>query len=91
MADPFTILLTGDLLTAVLTVFTNVMEFWFYAVMILGFEVLLYLKTENITMVAVTSAILIAVMTSLIPTAGVSFAIIVFFMVGAAILWKVFH
>ena len=91
MTDPFTILLTGDILMAVISVFTNVMDYWFYALILLGFEILVYLKTENITMVAVIGIISIATMSALIPTAGMSFAIIAFFIITAAVFWKIFH
>lgn len=91
MADPWTLLLTGDFISALLSVFTNVMGFWFYALMLFAFEILVYLKTENVTMVVITSIIITIAMSALIPAQAASFAYIAVALIIATILWKAFH
>jgi uncharacterized membrane protein len=59
--------------------------------MIFAFEIVVYLKTQNITMVAVTGIIIMSVMSALMPASAIQFGILAIILTFAAILWKVFH
>lgn len=91
MADPWILLLNGQFVDAILAIFTNSMGFWFFALVLFAFEILVYLKTESPTMVAVTGIIISIAMTALMPTEAMSFAYVAIALLIAAILWKIFH
>ncbi len=91
MADPWILLLNGQFVDAILAIFTNTMGFWFYALVLFAFEILVWLKTESPTMVAITGIIISSAMSILLPTEAVSFAYIAVGLLIAAILWKIFH
>lgn len=91
MADPWVLLLNGQFIDAIISVFTNSMGFWFYALILFAFEILVYLKTESPTMVATTGILISIAMTALFPVEAVSFAFIAIALLMAAILWKIFH
>ena len=86
----YSVLLTGDLLSAIVCPFTNVMNYWFYAVMMLIALTGMYFKSQNATFVAVMGIISGITMATLLPPEAHWFAYVMVTIATAGILYKVF-
>jgi len=67
MADCLTLLLQGDILTGITCPFTNVIGLYFYAIMIMTFEVVLILKYDEISVPATVGIFYGFLMLALLP------------------------
>lgn len=67
MADCFALLTSLNLLGAMVCPFTNSMDLWFYGVMLLTMETAIWLKTQNMTMVSVTTVLYGTAIAALLP------------------------
>ena len=86
----YSVLLTGDLLNAIVCPFTNVMGYWFYAVMMLIALAGIYFKSQNVTLVALMGIMSGTTMAMLFPPETHQFAYVMVAIAMAGILYKVF-
>ena len=87
MADCLTLLLTGNILTGITCTWTNVIGLWFYAIMLMTLEVVLFIKTDNIigpamlgVMVGILMIAILPPVMAIIPTIilGVNLAVVMY-------------
>ena len=69
MADCMTLILQGDILTAITCTWTNLIGLWFFAVMLAALEIAIYLKYDNFQAPAIMGSFIGALMTYYIPPA----------------------
>lgn len=80
----YDILLTGDVLGAVVDLYTNIMGFWFYAFGVFVILTMVYFKSKNLSIVAIVGLMMSAVLTryGLLPPEGVQ---VLYIMMGLAV------
>jgi len=87
VADCLALLLTGSILTGITCTWTNVIGLWFYALMLMVLEVVIYIKTESVVGPAMLGVVLGVLMVGTLPPAmatvpamilTVNFAIVIY-------------
>lgn len=69
MADCLTLILQGDILTAITCTWTNLIGLSFYAIMLAALEIAIYLKYDNIQAPAIMGSFIGILMVYYIPPA----------------------
>lgn len=64
MPTPFEVLVTGDILAAVLQVYTDVLGFWVYVIGLMALLAGIYYKSKNITAVSVVGLLVATALSS---------------------------
>lgn len=88
MADCLTLLLQGSVLTGLTCTWTNIIGFWFYALVLAAFEVSIAIKFENITAPAVIGLFISILMINYFPPEVKLLPILIFIINAAAIIYK---
>lgn len=88
MADPITLIGTGDIAGAAIAVFTNVIGLWVWIIGALIIMGAIYIKTQDITMPSILGIILFASMIALFPPEGGNIAALFLILSVAAALSK---
>jgi len=83
-------LLKGDLIGFIIALYTSVMGEVFFAFILLGISVPLYIRTQSLAYVTVVWIILGALLEAIIPTTGLSLGKILMVLGVAAILYQLF-
>lgn len=91
MADCLALILQGDILNGITCTWTNVIGQWFYVIMLLAFQITLYIKYENTNAPAVLGAFTGLLMLSLLPAEAWSISLGVLIFNIAIILYSVYH
>ena len=91
MADCLTLLLTGDILTGITCTWTNVIGLWFFAIMLMTLEVVLFIKTDNITGPALLGVMVGLLMIATLPTAMALIPITIISVNFAVVAYKLFR
>ena len=82
---------TGDIFGAVLGSYTNVMGYWFYAIVMMMGMSMIYIKTQNFGTVTVTGMIISAAAIPFMPTDTLGL-IFVFLALGITfVMYRAFH
>ncbi len=89
MADCFAILLQGDLIGATICPFTNVMYYWFYAIVFAGIMIPVYIRTQDTLPLFTGGLILFAGMTTLLPPEVHSILYFFIILMGAGFLYRI--
>jgi len=90
MADPITLIGTGNILGAATAVYTNVIGQWAFMIGALIIMGAIYLKTQNVTMPSILGIILFGSMVALFPPEGGNIALLFLILSVAAALSKAF-
>jgi len=90
-SEAFNLLLSGDVVTAIAMPFTDLMGGYFYALLIMLWEFLVYMKTENYATAMITGMVFSGVFILLLPL-SMHRPLYVFIALGVAIiLYRVVH
>ena len=91
MADCLTLLLTGNILTGITCTWTNVIGLWFYAIMLMTLEIVVFIKTDNITGPALLGVTVGILMIATLPTAMAIIPTIILGVNLAVVAYKLFR
>ena len=91
MADCLTLLLTGSILTGITCTWTNVIGLWFYAIMLMTLEIVLFLKTDNVTGPAILGVMVGILMIASLPTAVTLIPVTILTVNFAVVAYKLFR
>ena len=58
MTDPWSLLIAGDIMGAILTSYTNIIGYYFYGLIIFIGMIILYLKTQNYGLIGVVGLLI---------------------------------
>ncbi len=86
----YSILMTGDLINGITCVYTSVLGYWFYAIMMLVAITGMYFKSHNVTFVAVMGIISGFTMASLFPPEIHQFGYVMVALALTGVFYKVF-
>ncbi|RLJ01798.1 MAG: hypothetical protein DRP10_03165 [Candidatus Aenigmatarchaeota archaeon] len=89
MTELFSLLMEGKIIQAIFGVYTGVMGSWFIVLLLLlGFS-MVYIKTQNASLLAVLGLMLgVTALFSVVPTQFHNFIFIIMALCTVAILWK---
>ena len=90
MVEPYTLITSGQFLNAILSVYTNVMGSWVYALVLFFGFTLIYLKTQNIGTVAVVAMLIGGTILTTMPPEVHNLAYFLLVLGLAAIMYKAF-
>jgi len=90
MADPWTLLIAGDLIGAVLASYTNIIGYYFYGLIIFIGMVILYMKTQNYGVVGVTGLLVAGSILAYMPPEVHNLGILFLIFSLAIVIYRVF-
>ncbi len=76
--DCFDLLTSGEILTGITCTWTNILpDGWFYAIMLFAFEIMLFIKLDNMVAPAIMGVFLSVLMIALLPPSTMTVVIFV--------------
>ena len=88
MVDCMLLLLTGDVITGLTCTWTNLIDIYFYALVIAVFEIFIVVKYDNILAASLFGMVNGLLMIGLLPTAIWSLPVFIFLVNGGVVLYS---
>lgn len=90
VVDPWTLLASGNLLGAVIAPFTNILNGWFFGIILFVLAGFIYLRTQDLSITTFVSMVVATGMTALVPDAVWPVLAIVTVLMVAIVMQKLF-
>lgn len=90
MVDCLLLLLTGDIIGGLICPFTNMIELYFYAVMLAALEISIAIKYDNLLAPSTLGLFVGVLMIALIPPEAYIIPLFIFLVNGGTVLYSIF-